>query len=56
MEYQKDGKAFDYPELEKNMEDIYLQLGCIPGSKEAYSLFHTRFHIIPEVTVNSLNW
>lgn len=47
---------FDIDQVMKNMEKVYSQLGFAPGSIEAYSLFHTRFHIIPEITVNSLHW
>lgn len=47
---------FDIDQVMKNMEKVYGLLGFVPGSTEAYSLFHTRFHIIPEITVNSLHW
>ena len=42
--------------LLQGSESIYQLLDCKPGSEKAYSLFHTRFHIIPEITVNSLHW
>ena len=35
---------------------VYKELGIHIGSDEAYSLFHTRFHIVPEITASSLNW
>ena len=47
---------FNFQTLVRNMEEVYRQLGCAVGSEESYSLFHSRFHIIPEITVNSLNW
>ena len=35
---------------------VYDYLGIPVGGEEAYQLVHTRYHVIPEVTVNSLSW
>lgn len=40
----------------ENGKRVYEALGIERGSEEAYVMFHTRFHVIPEVTVNSLHW
>lgn len=54
--YEQAGEVCDCTARMEAVEAVYSQLGCSPGSSEAYKLFHTRFHIIPEVTVNSLSW
>lgn len=52
----KEGKAFDLNDILQSTQSVYDVLGIKIGSEEAYQLFHTRYHIIPEITVNSLNW
>ena len=54
--YRNEGGEFDLQEIIQNMQTTYDNLGITIGSEEAYRLFHTRYHVIPEVTVNSLNW
>ena len=54
--YAKEGRAFSVDEIWDNVKPLYDALHITRGSEEAYSLFHTRFHVIPEVTINSLHW
>ena len=54
--YVKEGKTFDLERVVEGVERVYEELGVGRGSKEAFALFHTRFHVIPEVTANSLHW
>lgn len=54
--YRREGGEFDLEKVLQSAQTIYSSLGISVGSEEAYRLFHTRYHVIPEVTVNSLNW
>ena len=54
--YEKEGRAFDLERVQKGVRRVYEELGVVEDSEELFALFHTRFHIIPEITVNSLHW
>lgn len=54
--YVKDGRACDLERVRAGVRRVYEELGLAEGSEELFALFHTRFHIIPEITVNSLHW
>lgn len=54
--YVKDGRAFDLERVRAGVRRVYEELGLAEGGEELFALFHTRFHIIPEITVNSLHW
>lgn len=54
--YAKNGRPFDLERVRAGVRRVYEELGLKEGSEELFELFHTRFHIIPEITVNSLHW